>query len=83
MRGWKQEDGCADIPEECYRSATGGCHDWRVGHGLTDTDAAVALARTLQLMRDQDGDGIVDHPEYNVWDAYEIYQEMMGTATIQ
>ena len=76
------EDGCADIPEECYRSATGGCHDWRVGHGLTDTDAAVALARTLQLMRDQDGDGIVDHPEYNVWDAYEIYQEMMGTATI-
>ncbi|MGB0201502.1 MAG: S8 family peptidase [Candidatus Poseidoniaceae archaeon] len=76
------EDGCADIPEECYRSATGGCHDWRVGHGLTDTDAAVALARTLQLMRDQNGDGIVDHPEYNVWDAYEIYQEMMGTATI-
>ncbi|MGB1571977.1 MAG: S8 family peptidase [Candidatus Poseidoniaceae archaeon] len=76
------EDGCADIPEECYRSATGGCHDWRVGHGLTDTDAAVALARTLQLMRDQNGDGFVDHPEYNVWDAYEIYQEMMGTATI-
>ena len=77
------EDGCADIPEECYRSATGECHDWRVGHGLTDTDAAVALARTLQLMRDQNGDGIVDHPEYNVWDAYEIYQDMMGTATIQ
>ena len=76
------EDGCADIPEECYRSVTGGCHDWRVGHGLTDTDAAVALARTLQLMRDQNGDGIVDHPEYNVWDAYEIYLEMMGTATI-
>ena len=76
------EDGCADIPEECYRSVTGGCHDWRVGHGLTDTDAAVALARTLQLMRDQNGDGIVDHPEYNVWDAYEIYIEMMGTATI-
>lgn len=76
------EDGCTDIPEECYRSATGGCHDWRVGHGLTDTDAAVALARTLQLMRDQNGDGFVDHPEYNVWDAYEIYQEMMGTATI-
>ena len=76
------EDGCADIPEECYRSVTGGCHDWRVGHGLTDTDAAVALARTLQLMRDQNGDGIVDHPEYNVWDAYDIYLEMMGTATI-
>ena len=63
------EDACADIPEQCYVSATGKCHDWRVGHGLTDTDAAVALARTLQLMRDQDNDGIVDHPEYDVWDA--------------
>ena len=47
------------------------------GHGLTDTDAAVALARTLQLMRDQDGNGIVDHPEYTVWDAWEIYENMM------
>ena len=76
------EDGCNDIPETCYRSATGACHDWRIGHGLTDVDAAVALARTLQLMRDQDGDGLVDHPEYNVWDAYEIYESMMTTATI-
>jgi len=76
------EDACADIPTECYLSATGKCHDWRVGHGLTDTDAAVALARTLQLMRDQDHDGIVDHPEYNVWDAYEIYENMMVDATI-
>ena len=33
-------------------------------------------------MRDQNGDGLVDHPEYDVWDAYEIYQEMMGIATI-
>jgi len=41
------EDSCNDIPADCYRSATGGCHDWRVGHGLTDVDAAVALARTL------------------------------------
>ena len=76
------EDSCSDIPETCYRSATGECHDWRVGHGLTDVDAAVALARTLQLMRDQDGDGIVDHPEYTVWDAYDIYDDMMTTATI-
>ena len=76
------EDSCNDIPSECYRSATGGCHDWRVGHGLTDVDAAVALARTLQLMRDQDNDGIVDHPEYNVWDAYDIYENMMTTTTI-
>ncbi len=76
------EDACNDIPAECYRSATGGCHDWRIGHGLTDIDAATALARTLQLMRDQDNDGLVDHPEYTVWDAYEIYDAMMITATI-
>ena len=76
------DDSCNDIPEECYISATGQCHDWRVGHGLTDTDAAVALARTLQLMRDQDGNGIVDHPEYTVWDAWEIYENMMGEKTI-
>ena len=76
------EDSCNDIPAECYRSATGQCHDWRIGHGLTDVDAAVALARTLQLMRDQDGDGFVDHPEYTVWDAWEIYENMMVEASI-
>ena len=76
------DDSCNDIPEDCYLSATGQCHDWRVGHGLTDTDAAVALARTLQLMRDQDGNGIVDHPEYTVWDAWEIYEAMMTNKTI-
>ena len=76
------EDSCNDIPESCYVSATGRCHDWRVGHGLTDVDAAVALARTLQLMRDQDGDGLVDHPQYTVWDAYDIHESMMTTATI-
>ncbi|MEK9651981.1 MAG: S8 family serine peptidase [Poseidonia sp.] len=76
------EDSCNDIPETCYVSDTGRCHDWRVGHGLTDLDAAVALARTLQLMRDQDNDGIVDHPEYDVWDAYAIYENMMTTTTV-
>ena len=76
------EDSCNDIPEECYRSATGECHDWRIGHGLTDVDAAVALARTLELMRDQDGDGFVDHPEYTVWDAWEIYESMMVEQSI-
>ena len=70
------DDACNDIPAECYLSATGRCHDWRVGHGLTDVDAAVALARTLQLMRDQNDDGIVDHPEYTVWDAFEIYDAL-------
>ena len=76
------EDSCNDIPETCYLSATGRCHDWRVGHGLTDVDAAVALARTLQLMRDQDNDGIVDNPQYTVWDAYDIYESMMTTTSI-
>jgi len=76
------DDGCSDIPAECYRSTTGECHDWRVGHGLTDVDAAVALARTLQLMRDQDGDGLVESPQYTVWDAWEIYEEMMVEKTI-
>ena len=76
------EDSCNDIPETCYLSATGRCHDWRVGHGLTDVDAAVALARTLQLMRDQDNDGIVDNPQYTVWDAYDIYESMMATNSI-
>ena len=76
------EDSCNDIPAECYRSATGECHDWRVGHGLTDVDAAMALARTLQLMRDQDGDGFVDHPEYTVWDAWAIYESMMVESSI-
>ena len=76
------DDSCNDIPEECYRSSTGQCHDWRIGHGLTDVDAAVALARTLQLMRDQDADGIVDHPEYTVFDAFDIYESMMTTVSI-
>tara|TARA_S200000501_G_scaffold286025_1_gene270385 strand:- start:243 stop:2771 length:2529 start_codon:yes stop_codon:yes gene_type:complete len=76
------DDSCNDIPAECYRSATGQCHDWRIGHGLTDVDAAMALARTLQLMRDQDEDGLVDHPEYTVWDAWDIYESMMVETSI-
>ena len=76
------DDSCNDIPENCYVSATGKCHDWRVGHGLTNVDHAVALARTLQLMRDPDLNGFVDNPEYNVWDAYEIYQNMMDVQDI-
>jgi hypothetical protein len=45
-------------------------------------DAAVALARTLQLMRDQNDDGIVDHPEYTVWDAYEIFDALRTKESI-
>ena len=77
------EDSCDDIPEECYVSAqTTRCHDWRVGHGLVHVDEAVALARTLQLLRDPDGDGFVDHPEKTVWDAAEQYLNMLDVREI-
>ena len=76
------DDSCNAIPEDCYVSATGKCHDWRVGHGLTNVDHAVALARTLQLMRDPDLNGFIDNPEYTVWDAYEIYLNMMDVQDI-
>ncbi|MEC9089960.1 MAG: S8 family serine peptidase [Candidatus Thermoplasmatota archaeon] len=72
------EDSCNDIPENCYISnQTNRCHDWRVGHGLVHVDHAVALARTLELLRDTDGDGFVDNPEVTVWDANEYYMDMM------
>ena len=72
------DDSCDNIPEECHISATTNrCHDWRVGHGLVDTDRALALARTLQVMRDPDGDGFLDYPEATVWDAYEHYEGIM------
>ena len=77
------EDSCNDIPEQCYVSnQTNLCHDWRVGHGLVHVDHAVALARTLQLLRDSDGDGFVDHPEVTVWDANEYYMDMIGVHEI-
>ena len=74
------DDSCDNIPEDCYLSEnTDRCHDWRVGHGLVDTDRALALARTLQVMRDPDEDGFLDHPEATVWDAYEHYEGIMDT----
>lgn len=77
------EDSCNDIPEQCYVSnQTNLCHDWRVGHGLVHVDHAVALARTLQLLRDSDGDGFVDHPEVTVWDANEYYMDMIDVREI-
>ena len=77
------EDSCNDIPEQCYVSnQTNLCHDWRVGHGLVHVDHAVALARTLQLLRDSDGDGFVDHPEVTVWDANEYYMDMIDIREI-
>ena len=77
------EDSCNDIPDQCFVSnQTNLCHDWRVGHGLVHVDHAVALARTLQLLRDSDGDGFVDHPEVTVWDANEYYLDMIGIREI-
>ena len=78
------DDACSDIPEECYVSdKTDRCHDWRVGHGLVDTDKALALARTLQVMRDPNEDGFLDHPEATVWDAYDHYEGIMDIRGIE
>lgn len=77
------DDACNNIPEDCHVSEnTGRCHDWRVGHGLVDTDKALALARTLQVMRDPDEDGFVDHPSATVWDALEHYEDVMDIRNI-
>lgn len=77
------EDDCSDIPEQCYISnQTNQCHDWRVGHGLVHVDEAVALARTLQVMRDPDGDGFLDNPGVTVWDAYSHYLGIMDEREI-
>ena len=77
------DDPCDNIPAECHISEnTGKCHDWRVGHGLVDTDKALALARTLEIMRDPNEDGFVDHPSATVWHAYEHYEEIMDIREI-
>ena len=44
-----------------------------------DTDKALALARTLQVMRDPNEDGFLDYPEATVWDAYKYYEDVMDT----
>ena len=44
-----------------------------------DTDKALALARTLQVMRDPNEDGFLDYPEATVWDAYKHYEDVMDT----
>ena len=79
------EDSCNDVPqnESCYLSLTGRCHDWRVGHGLVNVDRALGLARTLELMRDTDGDGFVDDMRPTVWDAYDQYENLMQDSIIE
>jgi len=77
------DDSCSDIPDQCYTSTqTNRCHDWRVGHGLVHVDHAVALARTLQLLRDSNDDGFIDNPEVTVWDANEFYMDMLDIREI-
>lgn len=74
------EDSCNDIPDDCFVSQkTDRCHDWRVGHGLVDTDRALALSRTLQVMRDPNEDGFIDFPQVTVWDAYKHFEKIMDT----
>ena len=74
------DDPCNDIPDDCHVSEqTERCHDWRVGHGLVDTDRALALSRTLQVMRDPNEDGFLDFPQVTVWDAYKHYEKIMDT----
>lgn len=56
--------------------------DYAQGYGLVNTSRAVALAHTLQILRDPDGDGALDNPEVTVWDAYEVYGNSMGEREI-
>ena len=51
--------------------------DYAQGYGLVNADNAVALALTLQRMRDENGDGLVDNEDVDVLDAFKIYKETM------
>ena len=55
-----------------YPSGAGTPHDWGQGHGLVDVDHAIALALTLEELRNRDnnGDGVPDMYEVTVFDAY-------------
>jgi serine protease AprX len=56
--------------------------DYAQGYGLVNTSRAVALAHSLQMMRDPDGDGKLNHPEITVWDAHKVYENSMGERDI-
>jgi serine protease AprX len=51
--------------------------DYAQGYGLVNADNAVALALTLQRMRDTNGDGLADNEEIEVLDAFKKYKETM------
>ena len=73
------DDSCDNIPEDCYLSEnTNRCHDWRVGHGLVDTDKALTLTGLSSYERPNE-DGFLDYPEATVWDAYKHYEDVMDT----
>jgi serine protease AprX len=57
--------------------------DFAQGYGLVNTSRAVALAHSLQTLRDPDGDGTLNHPEITVWDAYKVYQNSMGERDVK
>ena len=52
--------------------------DYAQGYGLINADNAVALALTLQRLRDTNNDGVVDEENIEVLDAFEIYKETMS-----
>ena len=51
--------------------------DYAQGYGLVNADNAVALALTLQRLRDSNGDGVVDNENIEVLDAFEIFKNTM------
>jgi subtilisin family serine protease len=51
--------------------------DYAQGYGLVNADNAVALALTLQRLRDTNGDGVVDNENIEVLDAFEIFKNTM------
>lgn len=53
--------------------------DYAQGYGIINADNAVALALTLQRMRDINGDGLVDNDEVEVLDAFLKFKETMIT----
>ena len=55
--------------------------DYAQGYGLVNADNAVALALTLQRMRDENGDGLVDNEDVEVLDAFKIFKETMKINT--
>ena len=53
--------------------------DYAQGYGLVNADNAVALALTLQRLRDSNGDGLVDNEEIDIMDAFYIFKDTMIT----